>query len=137
MQGARGYRRPSDHFFLRAESLYNLATYLDGLEGGLNQAYGVNSLHQCSHGESFLAIMANRLRGNGLYIFDEPEAALSPTRQLTALSLIHELVKNNSQLIIATHSPILLAYPNTLIYQFDQTGVKRISYEETDTFTMS
>ncbi len=79
--------------------------------------------------------MSNRLRGNGLYIFDEPEASLSPMHQLTALGLIDGLVKKKSQFIIATHSPILLAYPNALIYQFDETGVKQISYEETAPFT--
>lgn len=138
LRGAMGYRKPSDYFFLRAESLYNVATYLDDVYesgGGLAQVYGVSSLHKCSHGESFLAIMSNRLRGNGLYIFDEPEASLSPMHQLTALGLIDGLVKKKSQFIIATHSPILLAYPNALIYQFDETGVKQISYEETAPFT--
>ncbi|WP_202901285.1 AAA family ATPase [Pedobacter heparinus] len=94
LRGVKGVRKPSDYFFLRAESLYNVATYLDEV-GRVAQNYGVNSLHECSHGESFLAIMANRLGGNGLYLFDEPEAALSPTRQLTALNLIDTLVKKN------------------------------------------
>jgi predicted ATPase len=134
-RGVKGYRRPSDYFFLRAESLYNVATYLDEIyQGSIVKNYGVNSLHECSHGESFLAIMANRLGGNGLYIFDEPEAALSPTRQLTALSLIDTLVKKNSQFIIATHSPILLAYPKSKIYQFDEMGVKELNYEDTEQF---
>lgn len=139
--GAKGYRKPLDYFFLRAESLYKVATHLEDIyenqRGRFAQIYGVNSLHECSHGESFLAIMANRLGGNGLYIFDEPEAALSPMRQLTALSLIDGLVHKNSQFIIATHSPILLAYPNAFIYQFDNTGVKQISYEETEAFTIT
>lgn len=138
---AMGYSKPLDYFFLRAESLYNVATYLEGIYGNdrglFSQIYGVNSLHECSHGESFLSVMANRLGGNGLYIFDEPEAALSPMRQLTALSLIDGLVQKNSQFIIATHSPILLAYPNAFIYQFDEMGVKQVSYEETDPFMVT
>ncbi|RAJ37328.1 AAA family ATPase [Pedobacter cryoconitis] len=138
LKGSKSYRKPKDYFFLRAESLYNVATYLDEVyQGSVAENYGVNSLHECSHGESFLAIMANRLGGNGLYIFDEPEAALSPTRQLTALSLIDTLVKKNSQFIIATHSPILLAYPNSIIYQFDESGIKEISYEDTQPFIVT
>jgi len=141
LRGARSHHRPSDYFFLRAESFYNFATHLEDLYAndlkGVMDNYGVKSLHGCSHGESFLATMANRLRGNGLYIFDEPEAALSPTRQLTALSLIDQLVEKNSQFIIATHSPILLAYPRAYIYQFDETGVKRIDYEETAHFNIT
>jgi len=140
LRGSKSHRRPSDYFFLRAESLYNVATYLDEIykrDGGTSKNYGVNSLHECSHGESFLAIMANRLGGNGLYIFDEPEAALSPTRQLSALNLIDNLVKRNSQFIIATHSPILLAYPNSKIYQFDETGVKEVNYEDTEQFIVT
>lgn len=138
------YRRPGDTFFLRAESLYNVATYLDEAHADseeekdkFRKLYGVESLHECSHGESFLAILANRLGSNGLYIFDEPEAALSPSRQLTALTLIHQLVEQNCQLIIATHSPILLAYPNATIYQFDDTGVKEVLYEECEQYTVT
>ncbi|MBB2148010.1 AAA family ATPase [Pedobacter gandavensis] len=139
-KGTRGHRRPSDYFFLRAESLFNVATYLDETyldREKLAENYGVNSLHECSHGESFLAIMANRLGGNGLYLFDEPEAALSPTRQLTALSLIDNLVNMNSQFIIATHSPILLSYPNAKIYQFDEIGISEVSYEDTEQFRVT
>lgn len=135
-RSSKSFRKPSDYFFLRAESLYNFATYMDGI-GGTAKNYGINSLHECSHGESFLAIMANRLGGNGLYIFDEPEAALSPTRQLTALSLIDNLVKRNAQFIIATHSPILLAYPNAKIYEFNETGIKEVKYEDTDPYLIT
>jgi predicted ATPase len=141
LQGSRSYRRPRESFFLRAESLYNVATYLENVyeheKDKFKKIYGVDSLHECSHGESFLAIMANRLGGNGLYIFDEPEAALSPTRQLSALSLIDGLVRKNSQFIIATHSPILLAYPNASIYQFDENGIRKITYEESEIFTVT
>ncbi|NOW95017.1 AAA family ATPase [Mucilaginibacter sp. SG564] len=131
--GSKSYRRPKDYFFLRAESLYNVASYLDEI-GGVARNYGVNSLHECSHGESFLAVMANRLGEDGLYLFDEPEAALSPVRQITALSLIDSLVKRNSQLIIATHSPILLAYPHSKILQFDDNGITEVKYEQTEQY---
>lgn len=140
LQGSKSYRRPKDYFFLRAESVYNVATYLDDTYGknlDFLKNYGVQSLHECSHGESFLAIMGNRLGENGLYLFDEPESALSPMRQLTALSVIHQLVQKGSQLIIATHSPILLSYPNALIYQFDDSGVTTLNYEETEHFRVT
>lgn len=139
--GVKSYRRPADYFFLRAESLYNVATYLDeayiGEPKEFMSNYGVRSLHECSHGESFLAVIANRLGGNGLYIFDEPEAALSPTHQLTALSLIDQLVHKDSQFIIATHSPILLAYPHASIYEFNASGISQISYEETEQYRVT
>lgn len=136
LKGARSYRKPTDYFFLRAETLYDVASYLEEIHGGpgMLKNYGVSSLHECSHGESFLAILAHRLGGNGLYLFDEPEAALSPNRQLAALALIGDLVKKNSQFIIATHSPILLAYPNAEIYQFEEAGIKEVEYEQTEQF---
>lgn len=144
LTSAKSYRKPSDYFFLRAESYYNVATYLEELDkeeyvnyNYVKDNYGVNSLHECSHGESFMATLINRLSGNGLYIFDEPEAALSPARQLAALSAIHELVRANSQFIIATHSPILLAYPNATIYQLDGEGMRKVKYEETDHFMIT
>jgi predicted ATPase len=128
-----------DGYFFRAESFFNLANYIDRLakEGGQGYAatyanYGNKSLHEQSHGESFLAFFKNRLGGGGFYIFDEPEAALSPQRQLALLRVIHDLCKNlESQLIIATHSPILLAYPNSTIYSCDEGSLKQISYEDT------
>lgn len=120
-----------DGFFLRAESLYNLATNIEDLHINLD-GYGGKSLHNQSHGESFLSLIQNRFRGNGLYILDEPEAALSPMRQLTLLVEINELAKNkNSQFIIATHSPILLSLPYAKIYCLD-TGINEISYKETE-----
>ena len=108
MRPVRGHRRPRDGYFLRAESYFNVATEIEQL--GVGGGYGGVSLHEQSHGESFLALVANRFGGNGLYILDEPEAALSPQRQLTLLSMIHDLVEHRaSQLVIATHSPILMA----------------------------
>ena len=102
---------PKTKFFLRAESFYNVATNIDENRhnGPLNLSYG-GSLHECSHGESFIQLIQNRFTDHGLYILDEPEAALSPSRQMALLCLIDDLVKEGSQFIIATHSPILIAY---------------------------
>jgi len=130
---SKSFTKPRDYYFLRAESFYNVATYME--EMGYLQGYGGKSLHHCSHGESFMATLTHKLRGKGLYIFDEPEAALSPNRQLSALVQIDQLVKKNSQFIIATHSPILLAYPNATIYQLGEEGIKEVAYEETEHYT--
>ena len=133
----KGIQRPKDGFFLRAESFYNVASYIDELdrdfgdEHKLIQSYGGKSLHQLSHGESFLTLFMTRLSGKGLYILDEPEAALSPNRQMALLSRMHDLVIEDSQFIIATHSPILMAYPNARIYSIDQ-NYACIQYEETE-----
>ncbi len=123
-------KHEKDGFFLRAESFYNVATNIDELALNIDK-YGGKSLHAQSHGESFLALVQNRFRGNGLYILDEPEAALSPMRQLTLLAEMHNLVNNNSQFIIATHSPILLAYPKAEIYCLDK-GIEHTNYRETE-----
>ena len=132
----RGIRREKDGFFLRAESFFNVATNIEQL--GVGHSYGERSLHEQSHGESFLALVTNRLRGNGLYIFDEPEAALSPTRQLSLLRVMHELVEHKrSQVIIATHSPILMAYPGALIYSLGPEGIAPVRYEETEHFQVT
>ncbi|MCL2530615.1 MAG: AAA family ATPase [Oscillospiraceae bacterium] len=128
--------RERDGYFLRAESYYNVATHIDKLDEmpafspPLINSYGGTSLHAQSHGESFLALIQNRLRC-GLYFFDEPEAALSPTRQMTLLVEIDRLVKAGSQLIIATHSPILLAFPGAEIYEFSEEGIVLTPYTET------
>ncbi len=133
---------PKDGFFLRAESMYNTATYIDELEklpcsGSILDGYGGKSLHSRSHGESFLAVVQNRFRGNGLYLLDEPESALSPTRLLTLLCLIKDLVSDNSQFIIATHSPILMAYPNAQILKFSNDGIEPIKYKQTEHFQIT
>lgn len=137
-------RRPGrerDHFFLRAESFYTLMTKLEEYEtGGLYIPYtnwGNKTPHERSHGEAFLSLMLNRLGGNGLYLFDEPEAALSPKRQLSALVRMHDLVMARSQFIIATHSPILLAYPHSTIYECGESGLKRVKYEDTEIFQIT
>lgn len=140
---AKGFRRPRDGFFLRAESFFNVATEIENLDAAPSfsppviNSYGGRSLHEQSHGESFLALMTERFRGQGLYILDEPEAALSPQRQLAVLSRIHDLVLDDSQFIIATHSPILMAYPDACIYQCGKDGISQISYEETEHFQVT
>ncbi len=131
---ARGVPQPRDGYFLRAESFFNVASYMD--EVGYVEGYG-GSLHARSHGESFMAVLVHKLKGNGIYLFDEPEAALSPNRQMAALTAIHQLVEASSQFIIATHSPILLAYPNAKIIQFDRSGVSEVSYEDTEHYSVT
>ncbi|PSV56756.1 AAA family ATPase [Photobacterium sp. GB-3] len=133
----KSFKRPKDFYFLRAESFYNVATYLDQLMPPPLQGYGGQSLHHQSHGESFMATISNKLRGNGLYIMDEPEAALSPARQMAALSEMHRLVEAGSQFIIATHSPILLAYPRAKIYQFSDSGIDETAYEDTEHYEIT
>ncbi len=138
----RGIKRPRTGFFLRAESFYNVATAIDTLdaEGGgppIIASYGGVSLHEQSHGESFLALMMNRFGPEGLYILDEPEAALSPQRQLAVLSRIHDLVRDGSQFIIATHSPILMAYPDATIYNCTPTGLTQIAYQDTEHYLVT
>ena len=127
--------RPTDGFFLRAESFYNTASYLE--DNSTLIRYGGVSFHEQSHGESFLALVINRFEGNGLYILDEPEAALSPQRLMSLLVAIDELVKANSQFIIATHSPILMAYPNAEILQFTESGIDKVSYRETEHYKIT
>jgi predicted ATPase len=99
--------------------------------------YGPVSYHNQSHGEAFLNLFINRLRGDGLYIFDEPEAALSPQRQLAFLTAMHELIEAESQFIIATHSPIIMAYPDALIYEFSESGVRTIRYHDTEHYRIT
>lgn len=142
LQLIRGVRRPKDSYFLRAESFYNVASEIDRLdeEGGgppIIASYGGVSLHAQSHGESFWCLLTERFRGDALYFLDEPEAALSPSRQLSALAAIHGLVSKGTQFLIATHSPILMAYPNAIIYLFSKDGIKRVKYEETEHFTVT
>jgi predicted ATPase len=138
----KGVKRSKDGFFLRAESFYNVASEVDRLYeikpsySFLNE-YGGKSLHNQSHGESFMSLVANRFKANSLFILDEPEAALSPTRQMTLLVQINELAKQNCQFIIATHSPILLACPDSDIYVLDENNIKLTAYEETEHYTLT
>lgn len=139
---ARGIRKPQTGYFLRAESFYNVATQIEHLDEGpggppITSAYGGRSLHEQSHGESFLALMTNRFVGNGLYVLDEPEAALSPARQLAVLARLHHLVRQGSQFVIATHSPILMAYPDSTIYSCSEDGIGPIAYHDTEHFQIT
>lgn len=124
-------------YFFRAESFFNVANYIDSV--GVQQSYGGKSLHAQSHGESFMSFFTNRLWQGGFFIFDEPEAALSPQRQLTLLTIINDMCKKNpqTQFIIVTHSPILLAYPDATIYSCDGGTLKKIAYQETDHYQIT
>jgi predicted ATPase len=127
--------RVSEGFFLRAESFYNFATYLDAVSD--LRAYGGKSLHQQSHGESFLALFNNRFE-HGIYILDEPEAALSPQRQLSFLRIIHDLeTPGHAQFLIATHSPILLCYPGARIFSLDGEGISAIDYRDSEHYRLT
>ena len=136
--------KPKNGYFFRAESFFNVANYIDYIarEGGggaaTYAAYGGKSLHAQSHGESFLSFFQNRLGNGGFFIFDEPEAALSPQRQLSLMVIIHEMCKNsNAQFIIATHSPILLAYPEATIYSCDSDKLEAIAYKDTEHYKIT
>ncbi len=126
------FNKPKTKFFLRAESFYIFSTEVDNI--GVGSSYG-GSLHECSHGESFLKLVQNRFSDHGLYILDEPEAALSPQRQLSLLCLIDELVKEGSQFIVATHSPILISYRNGKILDLNN-NFKEVKYEDTDIYNL-
>ncbi|PZD96654.1 AAA family ATPase [Paenibacillus sambharensis] len=121
-------------FFLRAESFYAFATHVD--ETGLTDVYGGKSLHSQSHGESFLSLFTHRFHDRGIYLLDEPEAALSPARQLALLRIIKDL-SETSQFIIATHSPILMGYPDAEIISFDTSPISAVDYEETDHYQIT
>lgn len=132
---SKSFTKPIDGFFLRAESYFNVASAVDELEATHN--YGGRSLHEQSHGESFMALVKNRFSGKGLYLLDEPEAALSPNRQMTLLKHMNDLVGKESQFIIATHSPILLAYPQAIIYELSETGITQVDYQDTQHYKLT
>lgn len=139
---AKSIRRPRDGFFLRAESFFNVATEIERMDAEpapappIINSFGGRSLHEQSHGESFFALIMERFGGDGLYILDEPEAALSPMRQLAMLRRMHDLIQDESQFIIATHSPILMAYPNAQILSVEN-ALQPISYTETEHFVVA
>ena len=129
----RGTRRPRTGFFLRAESFFNVATYIEQLKDpGISAAYGGIPLHQRSHGESFIALVTNRFGPNGLYVLDEPEAALSLRGNLALMRRMHDLVAQGSQFIISTHSPILLGFPGAIIHVLSEDGMVETRYDETE-----
>jgi predicted ATPase len=133
-------RRITEGFFMRAESFFNFASYIDELavhDRRIFNAYGGRSLHEQSHGESFLSLFNNQFE-SGIYILDEPEAALSPARVLAFMSVIHQLDKSGrAQFLIATHSPMLICYPGATIYQFDENGIRETGYEDTEHFYLT
>ncbi|MBB5394557.1 AAA family ATPase [Mucilaginibacter sp. AK015] len=133
-------RRITEGFFMRAESFFNFASYIDELarsDRRILNAYGGRSLHEQSHGESFLALFNNQFE-SGIYILDEPEAALSPARILAFISVINQLDKSGrAQFLIATHSPMLICYPGATIYQFDESGVRETTYQDTEHFYLT
>lgn len=135
--------RPRTGYFLRAESYFTVATEIERLDAEPDAGpkiidfYGGKSLHEQSHGESFLALFQHRLGPGGFYIFDEPEAALSPQRQLAVLRRIHQLAKAGCQFVIATHSPIILAYPDATIYQCTDEGIRKVAWEETEHYRIT
>ena len=138
----RGVRSPRTGYFLRAESFFNVASHIEELDRGpggppIIDAYGGVSLHEQSHGESFLSLILNRFGPNGLYILDEPEAALSLRGNLALMRRIHDLVGEGSQFILSTHSPILLGYPNARIYLLSDQGISETSYEETEQYELT
>lgn len=135
--------RTGQGFFLRAESFFNTASHIDVLDQEpaphaplINETFGGKSLHKRSHGETFFMLLDLKFRRNGLFLLDEPEAALSPQRQLSFLVLIHDVLRKfkDAQFIISTHSPVLLAYPNAQIFSFDEGQIREVDYEETGSF---
>jgi predicted ATPase len=140
---ARSHRHPTDSYFLRAESYFNVASEIERMDRirsnspPIIKSYGGVSLHEQSHGESFFALFRNRFGGCGLYLLDEPEAALSPTRQLQFLATLHDYCRRGSQFVIATHSPIILAYPDATIYRFGADGVNAVAYTETEHYLVT
>lgn len=139
----KGAIPPRDGFFLRAESFYNVASYIDQLDRQVACAppvidsYGGVSLHRQSHGESFMALVEQRFGAQGLYILDEPEAALSPMRLMRLLYHIDRLSKQNCQWIISTHSPILMSFPNAKVYQLSKSGIQEVDYRQTEAFCVT
>ena len=135
---AKGRLLKDDGYFLRAESFYNVATELDTNPNAEKMhRYGMKSLHEQSHGESFMALMENRFTGNGLYILDEPEAALSPMRLMRMMYIMHELIQRESQFIISTHSPLLMMFPGADILQCTQDGIQRVHYQDTEHYQIT
>jgi len=132
-------RRTGAGFFLRAESFFNTATHIDDLGGPMSDSYGGRSLHTRSHGETFFTLLDLKFRRNGLFLLDEPEAALSPQRQLSFLVLIHDVLRKfrDAQFIVSTHSPVLLAYPEAQILSFDEGIIHEVDYEQTGSFQVA
>jgi predicted ATPase len=132
----RGTRSAKTGYFLRAESFFNIATSIEDNLTAMASHGGV-SLHEQSHGESFISLITNRFGSNGLYLLDEPEAALSLRGNLALMRRMHDLVREGSQFVVSTHSPILLGYPNARIYVLSEAGLTETSYEDTEQYELS
>lgn len=131
----RGVRRERWGYFLRAESFYNVATMEEVYAQNVNMPS--EGYHERSHGESFLHVMQNNLGPNGLYLLDEPEAALSPQKQLSLMIEINRCIEHGAQFFIATHSPIILGFPNAEILSFDNGRIHPLAYEETENYQIT
>jgi predicted ATPase len=132
----RGTRSPKTGYFLRAESFFNVATYIEDIPEAV-MSHGGRSLHEQSHGESFISLVTNRFGPNGLYFLDEPEAALSLRGNLALMRRMHDLIAEGSQFVISTHSPILLGYPGARIYVLSERGISETTYEETEQYELT
>ncbi len=123
-------RRTGAGFFLRAKSFFNSASHIDSMD--LSEYYGGKSLHSRSHGETFLTVLETKFQRNGRFLLDEPEAALSPQRQLAFIVLVHDVLRKHrdAQFIVSSHSPILLGYPEAQIFSFDEGVIHEIDYEQ-------
>jgi predicted ATPase len=136
-------RKPRDQFFMRAETVYDFTGMIEREQrdhqgyGRDFRAYGGISLNQRSHGEAFMAIVQNRFRSNSFFLLDEPEAALSPLRQMTLLAEMHKLIQSGCQFVVATHSPILMAYPGATIYELTAEGIAEVAYKETEHYRLT
>lgn len=139
----KSWTRPRDGWFLRSESYFNVATEIERLDRepvnapAIIEAYGGQPLHEQSHGESFLSLVMKRMRGKGFYVFDEPESALSPMRQLALLARMRQLVEAESQFIIATHSPILMGCPDAEILLLDEAGIRPVAWRDTEHYVVA
>lgn len=136
MRVARGPRRIADVFFYRAETFYNFSTEMkrldevDSFDPQIKSAYGGTELHALSHGQSVIQLFRHRFRAGGVYLLDEPEAALSPARQLEVIAHAHRLTQSGAQIVMATHSPILMAIPGAIIYEVSDEGLQRVAYDD-------
>jgi len=133
----RGARRPRTGYFLRAESFFNVATHVEEIGGVARAAHGGRSLHEQSHGESFISLVTHRFGPGGLYILDEPEAALSVRGILALMRRMHDLIAEGSQFIVSTHSPILLGYPDATIYVLSEVGIAETPYDDTEVIELT
>jgi predicted ATPase len=134
----KGTRKIRDGYFLRAESFYNVATYIERLDDPRALTpYGGKSLHEQSHGESFISLLKHRFGPNGFYVLDEPEAALSLRGVLALMRRMHDLAAEGAQFVVSTHSPVLLGFPDATIYALSEDGITKTSFDASDVVTLT